>query len=50
MASCKQCGKQVGCACNLINGKCRECHNAGPKEIKPKKVENIIKVGVPQFA
>lgn len=25
MASCKQCGKQVGCSCELINGYCKSC-------------------------
>jgi hypothetical protein len=28
MASCSQCGKDVGCGCNLINGQCMSCYNA----------------------
>lgn len=25
-ASCKKCGKKVGCGCNLINGLCTDCY------------------------
>ena len=28
MANCIQCGKDVGCACNLINGFCKKCFKA----------------------
>ncbi len=24
-ATCNSCGKNVGCACNLVNGKCSSC-------------------------
>lgn len=27
MAHCNQCGKDVGCGCNLINGACAACYN-----------------------
>lgn len=26
-AKCKQCGKSVGCSCELINGYCKACWN-----------------------
>ena len=26
MASCSSCGTDVGCGCNLINGKCPTCY------------------------
>jgi len=25
MANCSQCGKNVGCGCNLVNGLCAQC-------------------------
>lgn len=28
MASCNNCGANVGCGCNLINGLCAYCHGA----------------------
>lgn len=27
MASCGQCGREVGCPCNLIGAKCMKCYN-----------------------
>jgi hypothetical protein len=27
MAHCNQCGRDVGCGCNLINGACGACYN-----------------------
>ncbi len=33
MANCRQCGINVGCGCNLINGLCASC-NALSKTIK----------------
>ena len=27
MAKCVKCGKEVGCACNLITGSCHTCYN-----------------------
>ena len=27
MANCSQCGKDVGCGCNLISGSCPGCYN-----------------------
>ncbi len=27
MAKCSKCGKEVGCACNLISGSCHTCYN-----------------------
>ena len=27
MATCKQCGKKVGCGCQLVNGLCSACRN-----------------------
>ena len=27
MAHCSQCGKDVGCGCNLINGSCATCYS-----------------------
>lgn len=38
MARCSKCGKEVGCGCNLINGKCSECRNKEANEApKPRK-------------
>ena len=27
MAHCSQCGKDVGCGCNLVHGSCMSCYN-----------------------
>lgn len=27
MASCNQCGKEVGCGCNLLEGSCPTCYS-----------------------
>jgi hypothetical protein len=27
MANCSQCGRDVGCGCNLISGSCAGCYN-----------------------
>ena len=27
MANCKNCGANVGCGCNLVNGLCRYCQS-----------------------
>lgn len=32
MASCKVCNKQVGCACNLTRGMCKECAGKNPRK------------------
>jgi len=31
MAKCKQCGANVGCGCQLINGLCAYCHGIATK-------------------
>jgi hypothetical protein len=36
MASCGQCGKDVGCGCNLVNGSCLKCYNASLPIAAPK--------------
>lgn len=42
MANCSNCGKSVGCGCQLIGGLCTTCHNAGkPKaevKVTPSKI------------
>ena len=39
MASCKNCGTNVGCGCQLINGLCGACH-AAQQGIK--RIKNVI--------
>lgn len=34
MASCKKCGKNVGCGCGLKNGLCATCAAAATTEVK----------------
>jgi hypothetical protein len=39
MASCRKCGKGVGCSCNLIEGYCPSCYNTNA--ITPSITTNI---------
>lgn len=34
MSQCKVCGKQVGCGCNLVDGKCKSCREKTSRIIK----------------
>lgn len=34
MATCKNCGRNVGCGCNLTNGLCAQCY---VESLTPKK-------------
>jgi hypothetical protein len=40
MASCRNCGTNVGCGCQLINGLCAAC-NAAVKKGR-KLIQNVI--------
>lgn len=40
MASCKKCGTNVGCGCQLINGLCAHC-NALVKQTS-QRINNVI--------
>lgn len=33
------CGKEVGCPCNLIEGKCQTCYIKSKQDEKPKPVK-----------
>lgn len=48
MASCGQCGTQVGCACNLILGVCASCYNkkveSGEAAVLNKKTKKKVVV------
>jgi len=52
MASCSQCGKDVGCGCNLISGSCAGCYNKTldnnqPTVIQKKTSKRIVYVNQP---
>lgn len=53
MAHCVQCGKEVGCACNLISGKCAGCFNKSltedpqPTITKKKHAKRVVYVNQP---
>lgn len=50
MASCGQCGKEVGCGCNLVGGKCMSCYNASLPLDAPKvsrATRKVIKYSEP---
>lgn len=40
MANCSQCGIQVGCGCQLINGLCSACNYAAQKV--QQKLKHVI--------
>jgi hypothetical protein len=40
MANCSRCGKEVGCACNLISGSCHSCYN---KNLDKDDAQSIVK-------
>jgi hypothetical protein len=41
MASCKSCGSEVGCGCNLIDGLCTACY--GKQDIHHSSVKTKMK-------
>jgi hypothetical protein len=44
MAKCRQCGANVGCGCQLINGLCAYCHGIATKG--KQSLKNVIsKIG-----
>lgn len=46
MAHCSQCGRDMGCGCNLINGSCAVCYNKSlngdQPQIKRKRTDRVI--------
>jgi NMD protein affecting ribosome stability and mRNA decay len=42
MASCKKCGKAVGCGCSLKNGLCATCINESKNQVAPITVPTPI--------
>lgn len=41
MANCIQCGKDVGCACNLINNLCKNCFKAPTPDKNSQKLAEL---------